>query len=205
MPATLTARESRRVDWDAIKDRISIEAVAVSLLGPAEGRNGARGLWWSCPFHEDRNPSFQASPERGSWKCWAGCGSGDAIDLVRRRERLTFPEAVERLAEMFCLDGGNPGPAASPRSRPPSPSRKRQAEPSGVSPAESLERRQWAEKRLCFRPGCREGRFQRKSRASTPPPLSPTDIQGGCGSRETSLVPRGAEGVGLPSGARLHR
>lgn len=143
MSLASTMRAPRaRVDWDAIKDRISIEAVAVSLLGPAEGRDGSRGLWWSCPFHEDRNPSFQVQPEkgeRGRWICRAGCGSGDAIDLMMRREGLTFPEAKQRLAETFGLEGGeNPSRPASSRSRPPASPGKRQAKPSGVSPAEAL-------------------------------------------------------------------
>jgi len=133
---TRTARPS--VSWNAIESQTPIKAVAVSLLGPPEGRGGSRGLWWSCPFHEDRNPSFQVSPDRGSWKCWAGCGSGDAPALLMRLEGLTFPEAVQRLASMFGLDGGG-GVQAPPPSKPRPPLPRPKAEPTGLPPAEALE------------------------------------------------------------------
>ena len=142
MSLALTVRASRRIDWSAVKDRISIKAVAVELLGPPQGRGGSRGLWWPCPLHDDRNPSFQVDPERGRWKCF-GCGeSGDAIALVMRREGLTFPKAKQRLASMFGLDGGG-FQTRPPRPRPPSrPPRKPPDKPSGlpVQEAESAVR-----------------------------------------------------------------
>lgn len=138
MSLALTVRASRRIDWSAVKDRISIEAVAVELLGPPQGRGGSRGLWWPCPLHDDRNPSFQVDPERGRWKCF-GCGeSGDAIALVMRREGLAFPEAKQRLASMFDLDGGG-FQARPPRPKPPPrPSRKPPDKPSGLAAQEAV-------------------------------------------------------------------
>ena len=134
---------TRHLDWYAIKDRIPVEAVARSLLGEPPGRGGARGLWWPCPFHEDRNPSFIADPEKGLYHCF-GCGAGgDAIDLVMRREDLAFPEAVERLASKFGLDGGS-GFLAPAASRPQAPPPKARAEPPAVDPSQALALRQWA-------------------------------------------------------------
>lgn len=131
-----------RLEWDAIKDRISIEAVAVELLGPPQGRGGSRGLWWSCPFHEDRNPSFHVSAERGRWKCFAGCGSGDAMDLVRRIEGLSFEEGKQRLASMFSLEGRDDG---APAARAPlEPRHKARCKPPAVDPPKALALRQWA-------------------------------------------------------------
>lgn len=125
------------VSWDAIESQTPIQAVAEILLGPPDKREGGR-LLWRCPFHDDHNPSFQANPERGSWKCWAGCGGGDAPALLMRLEGLTFPEAVERLASMFGLDGGG-GVQAPPPSRPRAPSPKPKPEPTGLPPSEALE------------------------------------------------------------------
>jgi hypothetical protein len=73
--------------------------VATSLLGPAPGRREDRGrrLWWCCPFHDDRNPSFSVDPGKGWWRCY-GCGAhGDAAALVRRLNGVTFAEAVAHL------------------------------------------------------------------------------------------------------------
>lgn len=133
---------NRSLSWRAIKGRIPIEAVAVSLLREPEGRSGSRGLWWNCPFHEDRNPSFNVDPERSRWKCFAGCGSGDSADLVARLGNLTFPQAVEHLASMFSLEGRGrlQAPASLAFHAPP----RTKAEPPAADPVKALALRQWA-------------------------------------------------------------
>ena len=51
-----------------------------------------------CPFHKEKTPSFTINEEKGFFHCF-GCGQhGDAISFVIETENLTFPEAVERLA-----------------------------------------------------------------------------------------------------------
>jgi len=37
-----------------------------------------------CPFHNDEKESFAFSIETGLWKCFAGCGQGNAIQLISR-------------------------------------------------------------------------------------------------------------------------
>jgi len=52
-----------------------------------------------CPFHNEKTPSFQVSPQRQMFHCF-GCGKGgDAISFVMEMDKLSFPEAVEMLAE----------------------------------------------------------------------------------------------------------
>lgn len=53
-----------------------------------------------CPFHDDRSPSFSVDPQTGLWHCHAGCGSGNLFQFLERAERLSFPQAVRRLAEL---------------------------------------------------------------------------------------------------------
>lgn len=51
-----------------------------------------------CPFHNEKTPSFSVSPVKGFYKCF-GCGvSGDAIEFVQKHERITFFEAIEKIA-----------------------------------------------------------------------------------------------------------
>jgi hypothetical protein len=53
-----------------------------------------------CPFHDDANPSFEVAPPGDPyqrWKCWSGCGEGDVIDYVMRRDRCTMPEAIAKI------------------------------------------------------------------------------------------------------------
>ncbi len=96
-----TTVPSRRIEWADVKDRVDLGIVTTALLGPAPGRRGqkGRGLWWSCPFHQDKNPSFQVDSHRGFWKCYGCSEYGDAPSLVMRLRGITFPEAVRWLAE----------------------------------------------------------------------------------------------------------
>jgi len=126
---------SPHLDWNAIKDRIDLEAVAVGLLGKPPGRKGGGRLWWSCPFHHDRNPSFVVDPGRGRWKCW-GCGEhGDAAALAMRLDGSSFPEAVRRVAELSGLEA-SPRTPTTPRpfKAPGRPSER----PSGLRPTDAL-------------------------------------------------------------------
>jgi len=52
-----------------------------------------------CPFHEDHRPSLYVNPDKQIYKCFA-CGAGGGVfTFVQAREGLTFPQAMERLAE----------------------------------------------------------------------------------------------------------
>lgn len=51
-----------------------------------------------CPFHNEKTPSFTVNDEKGFYHCF-GCGAhGDAIEFVRKFERLTYVETMELLA-----------------------------------------------------------------------------------------------------------
>jgi len=52
-----------------------------------------------CPFHDDHSPSLYVNGAKQIFKCFA-CGAGGSIfTFVQMRENLTFPQAIERLAE----------------------------------------------------------------------------------------------------------
>jgi DNA primase len=92
---------SGHIKWEDVRDRIDIGTIATALLGPAPGRRGekGRGLWWSCPLHQDKNPSFQVDARKGRWKCFGCSEYGDAPSLVMKLRGMTFPDAVRWLAE----------------------------------------------------------------------------------------------------------
>ena len=53
-----------------------------------------------CPFHEEKTPSFVVSPTKQIYHCF-GCGvGGDVIKFVMEYEKLSYPEAIEKLASM---------------------------------------------------------------------------------------------------------
>jgi DNA primase len=76
------------------------------------GRNW-RGL---SPFSQEKTPSFFVLPEKNFFKCHSSGLAGDGIRFLQETEKLTFPEAVEALAERFAIplryaDGAGPDPA----------------------------------------------------------------------------------------------
>jgi DNA primase len=53
-----------------------------------------------CPFHGETTPSFVVSPAKQIYHCF-GCGvGGDSINFVMEYEKLSYPEAIEKLASM---------------------------------------------------------------------------------------------------------
>lgn len=86
---------------EEIKARVNL----VDLIGryvvlkPAGKNYKAR-----CPFHPDDTPSLMVSPEKGLWHCF-GCGAGgDAIGFLMRIERLSFAEALAKLAQELGVE-----------------------------------------------------------------------------------------------------
>ena len=52
-----------------------------------------------CPFHNENTPSFTVSPDKQFYYCF-GCGaSGTALRFVMEFDGLSFPDAVEKLAD----------------------------------------------------------------------------------------------------------
>jgi DNA primase len=52
-----------------------------------------------CPFHEDHRPSFNVNPTKQIFKCFACGAGGDVIKFIQMRENLSFPQALQRLAD----------------------------------------------------------------------------------------------------------
>ena len=60
--------------------------------------------WACCPFHQEKTPSFSVSPEDGLYYCFGCHAGGDVFSFVEKMEKLSFTEAVERLAEAAHLE-----------------------------------------------------------------------------------------------------
>jgi DNA primase len=91
---------------EEIKKRFSIQD-ALPQYGGLKLTNNRRfnGNSYSikCPFHQDRSPSFSIWPKTNTWKCWAGCGGGDVINLVSKFLSISNKEAIQFLQKELGL------------------------------------------------------------------------------------------------------
>lgn len=89
---------------DNVLDEIRDRADIVDLIGEyVDLKRSGSNYMGLCPFHSEKTPSFSVSPSKSIFKCF-GCGvGGDVITFIMKRENLTFPEAVEFLAEKYSV------------------------------------------------------------------------------------------------------
>ena len=73
-----------------------------------------------CPFHSEKTPSFSVSPSKQIYHCF-GCGKGGGvINFIMEVENISFPEAVEFLANragMKMPETGEDGAVSRRRAR----------------------------------------------------------------------------------------
>ncbi|RRS32851.1 MAG: DNA primase [Epsilonproteobacteria bacterium (ex Lamellibrachia satsuma)] len=83
---------------ESLKNSIDIVDVIGSFI---ELRKAGANYKANCPFHGEKTPSFVVSPSKQIYHCF-GCGAGgDSIKFVMEHEKLTYPEAIEKLASMY--------------------------------------------------------------------------------------------------------
>ena len=87
--------KGNRADVQAIKERVDVIGLISRYVSLDKSGANFKGR---CPFHKDDTPSMVVSAEKGLWHCF-GCGEGgDVIAFLMKIERLSFIEAVKRLA-----------------------------------------------------------------------------------------------------------
>jgi len=86
---------------DEIRTRISVSSVV--------GRRAKlirRGREFVClsPFNNEKTPSFTVNDDKGFYHCFSTGEHGDVFTFLMKTQNLSFPEAVERLAEEAGLE-----------------------------------------------------------------------------------------------------
>lgn len=84
---------------EEIKQKLSIRDVVSPYVRLVKKGSS---LWAKCPFHgggNERTESFKINEERGSYYCFGCHASGSMFNFIMEMEHLTFPEAVEYLAD----------------------------------------------------------------------------------------------------------
>ncbi|NTS31890.1 DNA primase [Phyllobacterium sp. BT25] len=90
---------------DEIRERVPISSVIGTRVSfDRKKTNAPKGDFWACcPFHGEKSPSFHCEDRKGRYHCF-GCGvTGDHFRFLTELEGLSFPEAVERVADMVGI------------------------------------------------------------------------------------------------------
>ena len=84
-------------DVQAIRERAPIEEIVGEYvqLKPG-GHDSLKGL---SPFKDERTPSFHVRPNRGYFHCFSSGKGGDVFTFLMEMEHISFPEAVESVAQ----------------------------------------------------------------------------------------------------------
>lgn len=98
---------------DEIRNRLPISQVVGEYViwDKRKSQPQKQDYWACCPFHSEKSPSFHADDRKGIYHCF-GCGvTGDHFRFLTDNRGMSFPEAVEKLANL----AGVPMPARDER------------------------------------------------------------------------------------------
>ncbi|MDX8456514.1 DNA primase [Mesorhizobium sp. VK9D] len=87
---------------DEIRDRVPIsQVIGTRVAWDRKKTNASRGDYWACcPFHGEKSPSFHCEDKKGRYHCFGCSVSGDHFKFLTELDGMSFPEAVEKIAEM---------------------------------------------------------------------------------------------------------
>ena len=84
-----------------LKNQIDIVDIVSSYI---ELKKSGTSFKACCPFHGEETPSFTVSPAKQIYHCFGCSNGGDAIKFVMEYEKLSYPEAIEKIAALTNFD-----------------------------------------------------------------------------------------------------
>ncbi len=67
-------------------------------------KKAGRNFKASCPFHNEKTPSFMVCPDKQIFHCFGCAEGGDVFSFIMKYERMEFPEAVRFLADKVGVE-----------------------------------------------------------------------------------------------------
>ena len=81
---------------DELRNRLNVSDIVGKRVRLTRAGREYKGC---CPFHNEKTASFYVNDDKQFFHCF-GCGAhGTVIDFVMRHDNLSFPEAVDALAQ----------------------------------------------------------------------------------------------------------
>lgn len=103
-PRPIRPSYERRDDTRVESARSHLVRVVEEKLGPPKRKMG-RSLFWACPFHTEKSPSFKVDLQEPFYRCF-GCGArGDVFTFLRGMEGVEFKDVLRELAPPRLLGG----------------------------------------------------------------------------------------------------
>src|SRR6186997_3316680 len=82
---------------DDLRARLRVSEVVGRRVKLKKAGREWKGL---SPFNKERTPSFYVNDQKQAWFDFSSGKNGSIFDFVMESEGVSFPEAVERLAQM---------------------------------------------------------------------------------------------------------
>ena len=90
---------------DEIIQEIRARADIVAVIGQhVQLKKAGRNWKGLCPFHGEKTPSFNVSPDKGFFHCFGCQKHGDVFTFVMELEGKSFVEAAEQLGARFGIE-----------------------------------------------------------------------------------------------------
>ncbi|MEO1235961.1 MAG: DNA primase [Planctomycetota bacterium] len=87
------------------KEKVQAATDIVRLIGEQVNlRPKGKEFAGLCPFHDDKSPSMQVSPQKQIYKCFSCGAGGDAFSFVMNYHKMGFVEALKYLAERAGIE-----------------------------------------------------------------------------------------------------
>ena len=95
----------KKTDYvQVIKERVNLVEILSNDLKLIKSGSNYKAL---CPFHEEKTPSFTVNVAKQNYVCY-GCGkSGDVFSYIMEKYKITFREALEKIAKDFNISLDN--------------------------------------------------------------------------------------------------
>lgn len=91
-------------------DDVRVTAARSHLLQVVEaklgvGKKSGQSMWWCCPFHTERTPSFKVDLREPYYRCFGCDARGDVFTFLQAIEGLAFKDAIRELVPARELGG----------------------------------------------------------------------------------------------------